>query len=43
MSSVEKTVYFSLLAQGLFSPFWDNDPYPCNWEFKRENAQIGNF
>ena len=21
------------IHQGLFSPFWDNDPYPWNWEF----------
>ena len=21
------------LTQGFFSPFWDNDPYPLNWEF----------
>ena len=20
-------------TQGLFSPFWDNDTYPWNWEF----------
>ena len=29
--------------QGFFSEFWDNDPYPWNWEFKCENAQNWDF
>ena len=27
----------------LFSPFWDNDPYPWNWEFYHLNAQNWDF
>ena len=22
-----------VVTQGFFSPFWDNDPYPWDWEF----------
>ena len=29
----DESASFFFLLQGLFSPLWDNDPYPWNWEF----------
>ena len=29
--------------QGFISLFWDDDPYPWHWEFKRENAKNWDF
>ena len=35
----KENVYGQTTDQGLFSPFWDNDPNPWNWEFYRVNVQ----
>jgi hypothetical protein len=29
--------------QGFFSPFWEYNPYPWNWEFHVILPEIGNF